>query len=145
MIPNEKYLKLFKIMKDGGPGSGRRPEGKTRLPSGNDIASRMSGNGYPRPRLRPDSEPSKRTLPFEIGNNKITYPDGSYTPLSKKSLSPEKRQKLAEKLLSEYGEKAKIYTDLLSNGNEALFDGLFGDVSFIPKLPGSSGKYFPNK
>lgn len=41
---------LYKIaMKDGGPGSGRKPEGKTRLPSGNDIASRMSGNGYPRP------------------------------------------------------------------------------------------------
>lgn len=49
MIKKEKYLKLFKIMKDGGPGSGRKPEGKSRLPGGNDIASRMSGNGYPRP------------------------------------------------------------------------------------------------
>ena len=77
MTKNEKYIKLFKYMKDGGPGSGRKPEGKTRLPSGNDIASRMSGNGYPRPVSKPSNniEHSKTKSLHNIYTNSNKYSD----------------------------------------------------------------------
>lgn len=45
MIKNEKYIKLFKIMKDGGPGSGRKPEGGSKKEY--EPHPRVRKNNYP--------------------------------------------------------------------------------------------------
>ena len=77
MIKNELYIKLFKYMKDGGPGSGRKPEGKSRLPQGNNTAGRMSGYGYPRsqPKSSQNINHSQTKSLYNIYTNSNKYSD----------------------------------------------------------------------
>ena len=128
MINNEKYIKLFKYMKDGGPGSGRKPEGKTRLPSGNDIASRMSGNGYPRPGSNQSSNKVRKNDYPEIDAQK------GITDLSKYGKAgisnyPNLIRGLADLMeadeLSNYPDEAAEYkTDRLSNKCKSMWEGI---------------------
>lgn len=127
MIKNEKYIKLFKIMKDGGPGSGRKPEGKTRLPSGNNIASRMSGDGYPRPKGNSQSNYNKNDY-SEINAEKGLNDFSRYAKVGISNY-PNLLKGLTDLLeadeLSAYPDEAAEYkTDRLSNKCKSMYEGL---------------------